>query len=179
MRPRPGHEFESDTALMARVEAGDAAAFGTLYDRHAARAFRAARATCGSPAGAAEAVHVGFMTIWRGHAPDRGGSSFRVWSMTIVQDCAVEVRRRTDPTRRDTIPVSAQDLVLTSLERLPDPQAQVIGLASYGNVPVHEIAVHLGLPARTVGALLRRGMETLCQDIRDGEEILRDSASGP
>ena len=37
---------ESDEALMGRAQAGDADAFAALYDRHAERAFRVARAVC-------------------------------------------------------------------------------------------------------------------------------------
>src|SRR6476619_3688320 len=84
----------SDEALMARVQQGDADAFGELYDRHALRAFRVARAICHDAGRAEDAVQDGFLAIWtsRAHFDPRFGS-FKSWSTSIVRNRAIDSNR--------------------------------------------------------------------------------------
>ncbi len=65
----------ADLALMRRVQAGDAEAFGALYDRFAARAYRLACAICRDESRAEDDVQEAFLSLWLGRTvydPARG-----------------------------------------------------------------------------------------------------------
>lgn len=80
----------SDEALMVRAQNGNADAFGELYDRHAAHAFRVAQAICGDIDRAENALQEGFLALWRSRAqfnPESG--SFKAWSTRVVVERAI------------------------------------------------------------------------------------------
>lgn len=174
---------QTDDDLMHRVQArDDVEAFGCLYDRHAARAYRVARSVCRDAHRAEEAVQDGFLSIWRGRTqfgPEKG--SFRAWSMRIVRHAAIDTLRReaaakrprlgeqkgepTDP-QSDSLAdgVAAADqaeALRASLAQLPAAQAEVIGLAFFGELSHSEIAHELALPSGTVKGRMRLGLEKL------------------
>lgn len=144
---------------MARVQNGDTDAFAELYDRHAVRAFRVARALCPDAGRVEDAVHEGFLAIWAGRAhfcPENG--SFRAWSMRIVKNRAIDSCRAAAD---QTLPRSETDAMLLSLRELPAAQAEVIALAFFGELSHSEIAAMLDLPSGTVKGRMRLGLEKL------------------
>lgn len=167
---------------MARVQNGDADAFGELYDRHAARAFRVARAICHDPGRAEDVMQEGFLAIWTSRARfDPANGSFKVWSTRIVRNRAIDSHRaagarpplqpaEAQAEEPDTESQSVQDRVvarsetaemLASLRELPGAQAEVIALAFFGELSHTEIAALLDLPSGTVKGRMRLGMEKL------------------
>lgn len=151
---RPEVRTESDDCLMRKVRDGDRGAFAELYDRHAGRAFRVARAVCRDVDGAEDAVQAGFLAIWRSRASYREGSaSFQAWAMKIVQKRAIDSARRAAEGERDAM--------LESLRLLPAAQAEVIVLAFYGELSHSEIAAQLELAPGTVKGRMRLGLEEL------------------
>jgi RNA polymerase sigma-70 factor (ECF subfamily) len=175
---------QSDEALMACAQDNDANAFAQLYDRHARRAFRVARAVCRDASRAEDAVQEGFLAIWRNRAnylPQIG--TFQAWSMKIVQNRAIDSYRnaatrpppqagaRSEETPApDAVSASPQDeaiarseseVLRASLHRLPKAQAKVIALAFYGGLSHAEIATQLDLPKGTVKGQMRLGLEKL------------------
>jgi RNA polymerase sigma-70 factor (ECF subfamily) len=186
--PAPKAGEQSDATLMVRVQADDGDAFAELYDRHSARAFRVARAVCREAGHAEDAVQEGFLAIWRSRATYREGvSSFQAWAMMIVRNRAIDSTRRAAArpqletaegvagrTQADEGAISAQDVVdahserdalLASLRLLPDPQAEVIVLAFYGELSHSEIATQLDLPPGTVKGRMRLGLEKLRREM--------------
>lgn len=178
---------------MQRVQAGDTGAFGSLFDRHSARALAVAGAVCHDRGRTEDAVQEGFLTIWRSrgsYKPGRG--SFRAWAMTIVRHRALDSARaeasgtrptevtaeRSAPTaapgsvQDDAIERSQAAALRESLRDLPDAQAEVIVLAFFGQLSHSEIAAELALPRGTVKGRMRLGLEKL----RDAAEA---SGSGP
>lgn len=181
---------DSDQELMLRVKDGDAEAFGELYDRHAARAYRVARSICGDPWRAEDAVQEGFLALWRGRAqyrPDAG--TFQAWAMTTVRRRALDALRSdraekrprlvalgrsheipgpntTEPT---VIANDRADALATALRRLPENQAEVIALAFFGELSHQEIAQQLQLPPGTVKGRARLGLEKLRHYVSDQE----------
>jgi RNA polymerase sigma-70 factor (ECF subfamily) len=172
----------SDEALMARVQSEDADAFAELYDRHAVRAFRVARAICHDRGHAEDVVQESFLAIWAGRArfsPENG--SFKAWSMSIVKNRAIDSYRaaavrpplqlaETQAEKPDAKSKSVQDQVvarsetdamLLSLRKLPAAQAEVIALAFFGELSHSEIAAQLDLPPGTVKGRMRLGLEKL------------------
>lgn len=190
MPPALKDREQSDEALMLRAQGNDTDAFARLYDRHAERAFRVARAICRDRSRAEDAVQEGFLAIWRsrdGYRPDAG--SFQAWSMRIVRNRAIDAARHVatrpptqtsdaydDQPRVDPDPVTPQDQALAHSEReellallrhLPETQAEVIVLAFYGELSHSEIAAQLDLPAGTVKGRMRLGLEKLRAEMGD------------
>ena len=180
----------TDEELMLRVqEAEDVDAFASLYDRHAARAYRIARSVCGDGSRSEEAVQEGFLSIWRGRARFRPGSgSFKAWSMIIVRYAAIDVIRHDGAEKRPRLEeeVDVSDCAATGLDdqvvakseaealraclaQLPDAQAEVIDLVFFGELSHSEIAGQLGLPRGTVKGRMRLGLEKLRTEM--GQEI--------
>jgi len=177
----------NDEDLMRRVQSTeDVEAFGRLYDRHATQAYRVARTICRDTHRAEEAVQDGFLSIWRGRERFRPQvGSFRAWSLGIVRNAAIDALRHETAAKRprlveekteraDPHPRSLEDGVIArsdaealreSLRQLPPAQAEVIGLAFFGELSHAEIAEQLGLPPGTVKGRIRLGLEKLRNDI--------------
>lgn len=87
-----------DAALVARVAAGDAEAFGALYDRHGATCYALARAVVGAPDEADDVVAGAFAQLWRTAARyDAARGSVAAWVTTVARTRAldhVRARRR-------------------------------------------------------------------------------------
>jgi RNA polymerase sigma-70 factor (ECF subfamily) len=177
-------EPQSDDALMVRAQADDSDAFAALYERHAERAFRVARAICRDAGRAEDVVQEGFLAIWHSRASFQADvGSFQAWSMRIVKNRAIDSFRGTatrppvqigdpdgdqpqvDPDavspQDEAVARSERDQLLASLRRLPEAQAEVIVLAFYGELSHSEIAAQLKLPTGTVKGRMRLGLEKL------------------
>jgi RNA polymerase sigma-70 factor (ECF subfamily) len=180
---------QSDDALMIRAQAGDTNAFGLLYDRHAARGLRVARAICRDLGRAEDVVQESFLAIWRSRAsyrPETG--SFQAWAMTIVKNRALDSLRsaaarpqtqdgvtaedpapgadsKSDSPQDEVLARSERDALLASLRQLPEAQAEVIVLAFYGELSHSEIAAELDLPAGTIKGRMRLGLEKLRREM--------------
>jgi RNA polymerase sigma-70 factor (ECF subfamily) len=177
----------SDEQLMRQVQdREDVEAFGYLYDRHAARAYRLARSVCGDRFRSEQAVQEGFLSIWRGRARFRPASgSFQAWSMRIVRHAAIDVLRHDAAEKRPRLveqavePVDSRvrspeeqvlarseaEAVHAALARLPEAQAEVITLGFFGELTHTEIAQQLNLPPGTVKGRMRLGLEKLRSQI--------------
>lgn len=176
---------QTDAELMLRVQADDSAAFGELYDRLAARAFRVADAIARDPARTGDMVEEAFLAVWRSRArfrPEHG--TVAAWVMGTVRHRAIEAprqqdrhdRRRTDDEHIDErvpAPGGVEDRngehdeaarVRTTLARLPAAQRDVIALAYFGELSTTEIARELSLPLGTVTGRIRLGLDQLRDD---------------
>lgn len=188
MSPTLRDKEQTDEVLMARVKDGDGDAFGRLYDRHAERAFRIARAICHDRGRAEDAVQEGFLAIWHGRAGYRpGAGSFQAWSMRIIKNRAIDSSRHVSARpltqtsdlgddrpqanpdsvspQEEAIARSERDELLNLLRRLPVAQAEVIVLAFYGELSHSEIVAQLGLPAGTVKGRMRLGLARLRREM--------------
>ncbi|HET7418222.1 MAG TPA: sigma factor [Solirubrobacterales bacterium] len=122
---------------MARVQQGDADAFGELYDRYAAPAFRVAQVICRDAGRAEDALKDAFKAIWTERAQfDPTNGSFKAWLMGIVKNQVIAPSR-------------------------PGTQSEVIALAFFGGLSHSEIAALLDLPSGTVKGRMRLGLEEL------------------
>lgn len=180
---------QSDDALMARAQANDTAAFARLYDRHATRAFRVARAICRDIGSAEDAVQEGFLAIWRSRVTYQpGAGSFQAWAMKVVKNRALDSVRsaasrprtqsgvtaddpapaadsKSDSPQDEVLARGERDALLASLRQLPEAQAEVIVLAFYGELSHSEIAAQLDLPPGTIKGRMRLGLEKLRREM--------------
>jgi RNA polymerase sigma-70 factor (ECF subfamily) len=95
MTPPP---FETDRALIARIEARDAEALALLYDHHAARLLGLAQRILGEGGEAEEVVQEVFLYAWRATAtfdPSRG--SVIAWLLVATRSRAIDRLRARRP----------------------------------------------------------------------------------
>jgi RNA polymerase sigma factor (sigma-70 family) len=88
-----GRPPDSEAALIARAQQGDAVAYGSLVRAHQDIAFRVACLAGGSAADAEEAAQEGFVKAWRALPRFRAGAPFRPWLLAIVANEARNRRR--------------------------------------------------------------------------------------
>lgn len=170
----------SDEALVALAGRGDERALGELYDRHGAVAYGLALRVLRDAALAEDAVQEAFLAVWRGAAgyvAERAAA--RTWLLTLVHRRAVDVVRREERRRADTLDAapersagegSAADEAWLRLERervqdalraLPDTQREALELAYYGGFSQSELADRLGVPVGTIKSRMFAGLARL------------------
>jgi RNA polymerase sigma-70 factor (ECF subfamily) len=115
-------EAEEDRALIAKAQAGDAAAFRRLVERHQRRAFAIALALVRDENDARELVQDAFLRVFKGLGSFQGGSSFFTWLYRIITNLSIDLIRKPgrtttdrDESRLDT--EDTQDLDLPFLSR--------------------------------------------------------------
>jgi RNA polymerase sigma factor (sigma-70 family) len=174
----------SDEALLAQVARGDEAALGEVYDRFGRVAYGLALRILRDERLAEDAVQEAFLAVWRQAAsfrPDR--ASARTWVLTLVHRRAVDLVRREERRRAETLEPetepagssAAEDAELRSrrlavqraLAQLPDDQRRPIELAYYGGLTQSELAEQLGLPLGTIKSRMFAGLERLGELLGD------------
>jgi RNA polymerase sigma-70 factor (ECF subfamily) len=182
----------TDEALVARVVAGDAAAFSLLYDRYDRPVYAMAAHLLGAVE-AEDVVQEAFLRLWRNAGQfDTARGSFAPWFMAIARhEVLARLRRRTQEQRlalaRDidrllgeapdpAVDVEEQvwqrergDCVLQALKELPAEQRQVLVLAYFGELSQSAIAQSLGWPLGTVKKRVRLGLQKLRQALAPHE----------
>ena len=171
----------SDAELITAARGGSSAAFGALYERHAAAARTVARQYTRSSADAEDVVSDAFARVYS-IVRDGGGPdvAFRAYLFTVVRRLAhsrVEAVRRVQPTDDMTTfesafgPVSGvDDPALAGFERgvvakaygsLPERWQAVLWYTEIERLPPAQVAPLLGLTANGVAALAYRAREGL------------------
>lgn len=197
----------SDGELVARVAAGDAAAFTTLMRRHNRQMFRTARSILKSDAEAEDAVQDAYLRAWRAIDGFRSEAKLSTWLVRIVineslarlrsgrRARAVVVEPDGEPAldralaqplddRADHQPegmamrAEMRRLLEASIDRLPDGFRSVFILRAIEEMSVEDVAAALGLPHITVRTRLFRARLMLRQQLsRDVDPTLRDAFS--
>ncbi len=171
----------ADEDLISLVEASDADAFATLYDRHSRAAFSLAYRMMGDRTAAEDLAQDAFLKVWRGagsYRAERG--SVRTWILSIVHNRGIDQlrshasRRRTQDRIEATAPRSQpseafaetlrnsqRDQVREALSSLPPEQLKILELAYFSGYTHVEIAELLSLPLGTVKGRMRLGLKKL------------------
>jgi RNA polymerase sigma-70 factor (ECF subfamily) len=177
--PRRDLAHLSDEAVVALTARSDEVALAELYDRFGRAAYALALRVIRDEALAEDAVQEAFLAVWRGASrfiPERAKAS--TWIMTLVHRRAVDVVRREERRRADSLPEvetgtggpSAADSAWLHLERervqealakLPDQQREAIELAYYGGFTQSELAERLGEPLGTIKSRMFAGLARL------------------
>ena len=169
----------SDEAVVALVARSDQSALAELYDRFGRVAYGIALRVLRDEKLAEDAVQEGFLTAWRNadrFMPERANAS--TWLLTLVHRRAVDLVRREERRRADSLPdrvdyaatESAEDdawlrfereRVQSALRRLPDQQREALELAYYGGFTQSELAERLGQPVGTIKSRMFSGLARL------------------
>src|SRR5262249_11126471 len=178
---------ETDRALIARIEARDADALASLYDRHAARLLGLASRILGAGGEAEEVVQELFLYVWRGATtfdPVRG--SVLAWLLVATRSRAIDRLRARRPamkaglTRVEQFPdkpdprdIEADSatreweaLCRSAIAELPAEQRVVLELAYFEGLTHQEIAQKTSTPLGTVKTRVRLGLMKLRDRIR-------------
>ncbi len=169
----------SDEAIVALVARGDEVALGELYDRFGRIAYGLALRVLRDDRLAEDAVQDAFLTVWRSatrFVPER--SAARTWILTLVHRRAVDLVRREERRRTETLEQATEqpsadstdeltwlrlerERVQTALRALPDQQREALELAYYGGFTQSELADRLGLPIGTIKSRMFNGLARL------------------
>lgn len=175
----------SDEQLIVRAAGGEASAFETLYDRHAAAVMGLALKITGERAAAEELVQETFWRVWRNAASYQAQRGLFVgWMFGIARNLCIDLlrRRRVRPQiseteaaaeRIDELPDPAINIaeatlmtlqheqVRAALSLLPELQKQVIELSYFSGLTRQEIAQKIGEPLGTVHTRARLALQKL------------------
>lgn len=180
-----------DAELIARVCAGETAAYAVVVRRYSSLAIRTA-ALLGAGADAEDVAQEAFVKAYRALGRFRPGSAFRPWLLTIVTHEARNLhrsdRRRTDRELRpgiDVAPAGPEELAesgerraLTrqALAELPAAQREVLVCRFLLELDERETAQVLGVASGTVKSRTWRGlrrMRSMLADAFPAEEVGR------
>ena len=166
--------------MLARVRAGDTAAYAQLVTRHAPMARRLA-VLSGAGADADDVVQESFVKAYRSLSSFRDGAEFRPWLLRIVvnesrnlhrgrsrlSDRELRVVREGAPllTGPDPAEVAVggerREALLAAVRRLPEDLREVVTCRYLLELSEAETAAALAIPPGTVKSRLRRGLTRL------------------
>jgi RNA polymerase sigma factor (sigma-70 family) len=167
---------ESDPDLLRRYRAGDEAAFGTVYRRHARPLFLYAFSMTRDPSLAEDFLQQAFLKVLA-LEPEAVGESLRGLLFASVRNLMrdrirkVEVERRHYPrleVERPDAGVSPDELEALSraLDQLPPEQREAVVMKIHGNLTFAEMAGVLGEPEPTLKSRYRYGLQKLSELLR-------------
>lgn len=170
-----------DSALWQRVRAGDAIAFGLLFERHGNTIYNYCFRRVGNWAAAEDLLSVVFLECWRRRDAEIPSGNVLAWLYGIATN-VLRNRRRTErrhaaALRRLPEPPAGQaegDLadqrvdderhmqqVLGFVRQLPRPELEVFALCGWFDLTYEEAALALGIPVGTVRSRLSRARKRL------------------
>lgn len=180
--------LRSDDLLVARIRAGDDAAFEVLYERHLPGILSFSRHMLGSREEAEDAVQATFISAHRDLLGGEREIKLKPWLYTIARNRCLSILRA----RREQAGATAEgataglheqvqrrsDLreLVADLHELPDDQRAVLVLTELRDLSHAEVAEVLGCEAGKVKGLVfrarsnllerREAREASCEDIR-------------
>jgi RNA polymerase sigma-70 factor, ECF subfamily len=198
--PERGRQYLilADEDLISLVEAADAEAFATLYDRHSRAAFSLAYRMMGERQASEDLAQDAFLKVWRSassYRAERG--SVRTWILSIVHNRGIDQirsqasRRRTQEEIEASAPRSQpseafaetwrnsqREQVREALGTLPPEQLKILELAYFSGYTHMEISDLLDLPLGTVKGRMRLGLKKI-RDYFDHPKLTRRQEARP
>jgi RNA polymerase sigma-70 factor (ECF subfamily) len=176
---------QTDAELFRSLKDGQAAALGTIYDRHAGLVYGLALQVLGNPQEAEDLTQDIFLTLARGSSYDPSRGSLRTFLAILTRSRAIDRVRsrsskqrmvdRVNPDRHQEVASNApleyvfqheqSQEVREALSQLSDSQQQILKMAYYDGLSQSEIAKRLDIPLGTVKARARRGLLKLRQTL--------------
>ncbi|MBB4944842.1 RNA polymerase sigma-70 factor (ECF subfamily) [Kitasatospora gansuensis] len=184
-----------EISIRARIRAGDAVAFGQLFEEHARVVHRHAARMTGDRTVAEDVVSLTFLEAWRlraGVAPE--GESLRPWLLGIATNVIRNTRRAARRHQKalaklpphEVVPDFAAELTgriadaeqlmaaKAALERLRPAEREVFALYVWEGLDHAAVAEALGKPVGTVRSRLSRARARL-RELTD-QELARERA---
>ena len=173
----------TDKELLAAHVAGDAYAFGTLFQRHKGRLWAVALRTTSDPEEAADGLQEAMISAFRKADTYRADAAVTTWLHRIVVNACLDRLRR--KAVRPTVPLETQESEVLqedqravdhvdhlankelrielerALSQLPEDQRAAVVLVDVEGFPVEEAARILDCPPGTVKSRCSRGRAKL------------------
>lgn len=190
LTPAQADESSLDFALMARIGAGEHAAFRQLVERHQHAVIGTVAKMLGNPSDAEDIAQQVFLRIWRNAKHYRPDAKFTTYIFTITRNLVFnETRRRgrkkevssdereenshrllgDRPDRQpdaELLQAELQQAVDAAIATLPDAQRMAVVLRRYEQCSYEEIAAVLNLTVSAVKSLLFRARTSLRETLR-------------
>jgi RNA polymerase sigma-70 factor (ECF subfamily) len=172
---------DQDRRCLERLGAGEEAALGELYDRHAAFLYSVIRRIVRVRTEAEDVLQEVWVQAWRrAGSYDASRGSVGAWLLTIARSRAID-RLRSLRSRQlaetaasgesEPEPAGSPDVealsgrvhqrVVSALESLEPRQREALELAYFGGLSQSEIAARLRAPLGTVKSWVRQGLHRL------------------
>ncbi len=184
-----GMEQETDEAIAARVQAGDAEAFGILMKRYEAKLLRYARTFLQRSDDAELMVQDVFIKAYMSIQSFRAQERFSPWIYRIAHNTFVnELRRQTyypvawfatdvlfpqlaGEERADTLALTRERVaeVATVLTQIPPAAREILVLHYFEELSYQEISDVLRIPVSTVGVRLLRARKVIANLLSEKE----------
>lgn len=189
----------SDSALISRAAAGDAAAFQRLVEQHRSMVYRIAHQFAGNHHDAEDIAQEVFIKVYRSLDRFRHDAQLSSWLYRIVMNACIDYRRRHAASGRAPAGADVEQKMLDTPEDSPGPEARayagelgevleseirrlpagqriVLVMRHYQGMKLCEIAVALGLAEGTVKRQLHAAVHRLRQSLTDAKVTAGDRA---
>ena len=181
-----GSGTDADAALVRAAQAGDARAFGELYERHRQSVYRYCLARSSSPHEAEDLVSEVFLKAMEALARYRDqGLPFVAFLYRVARNAAIDRTRKDKGTslfelsveprgaadvEGDAARASDMDAVLGALRKIKPEYREVILLRFVEGYSAADVAKLLGKAEKAIWNLQQRGLERLRRELtRSGE----------
>ena len=175
-----------DAALLGKVEQGDQAAMGLLFDRYSGIVYSVALRVLKDTGQAEDVMQDIFIQIWKKPgAFISGRGSLGAWLVVVARNRAIDALRRRRPTDsvEDVVLASSTDLaaeaerntlmekVRAYMHQLPPEQRKSVEMAYFEGMSHSEIAEKTGDPLGTVKTRIRLALITLRKAMQGKRQI--------
>src|SRR5215218_3600819 len=198
--PERGRQYLilADEDLISLVEAADAEAFATLYDRHSHAAFSLAYRMMGERQASEDLAQDAFLKVWRSassYRAERG--SVRTWILSIVHNHGIDqIRSQASRRRRqeeieasaprsqpseafaETWRNSQREQIREALNTLPPEQLKILELAYFSGYTHVQISELVDVPLGTIKGRMRLGLKKM-RDYFDHPKLTRGQEARP
>jgi RNA polymerase sigma factor (sigma-70 family) len=168
-----------DRDVIARVLAGDRAAFEILVRRHNQRMFRAARAITRTDVDAEDVLQQAWLGVYKNLAQFRGDASFPTWATRIAVNEAIALTRKR-PMVAEVVDAASEAAPDTDLARaqvgallehclanIPQGNREVMVLRDILELDTAETAACLGLTEEAVRVRLHRARAAIAAAVTE------------
>jgi len=176
MRVTSAPKNPDESALMARIRAGDESAMADLYDRYSGIVYGVALRVLGNTTAAEDVLQEVFLQLWRNpQAFDAERGRLPAWLAVITRNRAIDHLRKRPPEEDiEGLAIStgvnlentaaqrqAVEKVRGVLSQLPSEQRRLLEMAFFDGMTHSEIAEKIGEPLGTIKTRIRTGLLVL------------------